>query len=73
MDVKSEPEVAVPETVKYTVSELVVAPVRVTVTTPASEPVSEAFGSVALMVTVGNVGVSLSAMLTVALLGEPTV
>jgi hypothetical protein len=73
MDVKSEPEVALPETVKFTLSELVVAPVRVTVKIPASGPVSEAFASVALIVTVGNVGVSLSAMLTVALLVEPTV
>jgi hypothetical protein len=74
MEVKSDPDVAVLAVamVKNTVSELFVAPVRVTVKTPASGPVSEAFGSVALMVTVGNVGESLSVMLTVALLDEPT-
>jgi hypothetical protein len=48
-----------------------VLPVRVTVKVPLSGPVSEAEASVAAMVTVAAGGATL-AMLTVALLGEPT-
>ena len=57
--------------VKLTVSEAAVEPVRVTVNWPGS-PGSAALGSLAVMVTVGTPG-TLSAMVTVALAGEPTV
>ena len=56
---------------KFTVSALAVpAPVREMVKAPVSGPVSDAFGSEAVTVTVGK---SLSAMVTVADDGEPTV
>ena len=64
---------AVPPTVKLTVSEAAVEPVRVTVNCPLFDG-SPASASLAVMVTVGGGGGgTLSVMVTVALAVEPTV
>ncbi len=63
------PLAAVPVTAKFTVREAEVSPVRLIVNVPVSGPVSLAAESVAVTVTTGG---SLSTMVTVSLLGEPT-
>src|SRR5262245_25028324 len=61
---------AVPVIVHVTWSAEVVGPVRLSVTDPVVRPASVAVGSLATIVTTGN-AVSLSAIVTVALAGEP--